>query len=570
MNYNTIIFKFFIQNTENILTSIKDVEGEPFSLIHVTDKRKIYKNEIKQIIINNELMEKKDDLLINNTHINHIFIDNNITINITILKGNNIQKYNYNIRCHFSRNIMFLLLLCVFFLPILLIIFSNSLLLNLVVIWLISLIGFVFFILSIFYYESTLEIEDDNKRLKEINNMKSIFLANISHELKTPLSNIIGLSELLLDKTDNIIIEEEYIFMKDIKISAESIYKLINDILIFSKSISGNIELEYIDFDLDKLLFDIFSLLTIKIKEKNIKIHINNKNINEYSFPHILKGDPTKIKHIILNLLTNAIKFSYDDKDIDIIIDFKLIPPLNRKMNFMISIIDEGIGIENDKIEKIFIPFQQADISTTRKYGGTGLGLSICNQLVNQMKGNLKVQSKINEGSKFSFNIPLNVSKNIKENKNILININNIKSDVYNYKNLINNEIIIEEKKEIIINIIKSPIAIIKEKIKELEHINVLIATDKITSKLIKIFLNFENITINIKDDNEKYKDINLLFINLQNKNIHKKLIKHNNNMKIILINNKNKNVNLGIEDLIINIPINPFNFYTNLYKLLK
>jgi signal transduction histidine kinase len=576
MEYKTIILKFF-KKDNNILTSITDIEGEPSSLIHLTTKEKLYKEEIKQLMIKNELMNETEDILINDVNINNVFVENNMTINITIIKHGEYKNSNSNntkISCNFSKNIIILILLSVFLLPVLLIVFAGSKLFNLIILWLISLIGFIFFIISIYYYETTREIENDNIRLKEINDMKSIFLANMSHELKTPLSNIIGLTELLLTKTDTIIIEEEYTFMKDIKLSAESIYKLINDILIFSKSIGGHIQLEYIDFDLDKLLFDIFSLLTIKIKEKNMKIKINNKNIKEYYFPHLLKGDPSKMKHIILNLLTNAIKFSHENKKIDIVIDFKLVPPENRKLNLTISIIDEGIGIEENKIDKIFIPFQQADISTTRVYGGTGLGLSICNQLVNQMNGNLKVQSKFNEGSKFSINIPFTISKNIKENVNILESINDKKINLYNYSNLINNKIekeeeVKEKKEEIIIK--KSSLIIIKEKLKELQHINILVATDKVTNNLMKIFLRFPNFTINIIEEGTEYKNIHLLFVNIKYKYLYKKLIKNNKNIKMILfLKTKDKNNIPEMEDLIINMPINPLNLYSNIYKLLS
>ena len=328
-NYKSIIFKLTIKDNENA-QEINDINGEPLTIVHITENNRLFYKEIKEIMKKNNLMNENDDILFENKPIKYLVIDKDLNINLTILKNQKINNNlniidKINLKSVLKKNniVIGILLLIFFALPILMITFSDSLILNLIIIWIISLIGFILFIISMIYYESTSHIEKDNKRLSEINNMKSLFLANMSHELKTPLSNVIGLSELILTKKNNIITKEEYNFVKDIKLSAESIYTLVNDILLFSKSVSGHIELEVLQFDLDSLLLSIISLITIKLKEKNINLKINNMIVSLYSFPYLLKGDPNKIKHILLNLLTNAIKFSHNNSNIDIIVEYK-------------------------------------------------------------------------------------------------------------------------------------------------------------------------------------------------------------------------------------------------------
>ena len=225
------------------------------------------------------------------------------------------------------------------------------------------------------------------------NKAKSQFLANMSHEIRTPLNAIMGFIELLKDDEQN---GDKLNYLKTIDKSSHNLLEIINDILDFSKIESNLIDLEYRDFNTMDEFESIVELFRARVKEKNINFVVDI----DTNLPKHLNSDILRIKQVIINLISNAIKFTPNNKTVVFKIKYE-----NEKLN--ISIKDEGIGIAQDKLQTIFEPFTQADNSTTRKFGGTGLGLTISSKLIVAIGGELNVKSEINVGSEFYFTIPV-------------------------------------------------------------------------------------------------------------------------------------------------------------------
>jgi len=222
---------------------------------------------------------------------------------------------------------------------------------------------------------------------------KQQFLSNMSHEIRTPMNAIIGFTKVLL-KTDMSVRQKEY--LSAIKMSGDALIVLINDILDLAKVDSGKMIFEQTPFRLSLSISAMLHLFETKIREKNLEL------IKEYDpdIPDVLVGDPVRLHQIILNLVSNAVKFTSKGK---ISVSVRLLSQDDEKANIEFSISDTGIGIEKSKLKKIFENFQQASSGTSRLFGGTGLGLAIVKHLVEAQNGEISVKSKIGEGSTFSF-----------------------------------------------------------------------------------------------------------------------------------------------------------------------
>ncbi len=222
---------------------------------------------------------------------------------------------------------------------------------------------------------------------------KQQFLSNMSHEIRTPMNAIIGFTKVVL-KTNLTIKQKEY--LNAIKTSGDALIVLINDILDLAKVDAGKMTFEKTPFKMASSIAAMLHLFETKIQEKNLSL------IKEYdeTIPEVLVGDPVRLHQVILNLVSNAVKFTTHGK---IVVSVKLIAQNEETVTIEFAVSDTGIGIAENKIKNIFDDFQQATSGTSRLYGGTGLGLAIVKQLVEPQGGSISVQSKIHEGSTFSF-----------------------------------------------------------------------------------------------------------------------------------------------------------------------
>ncbi|MDR3611058.1 MAG: ATP-binding protein [Ignavibacteriaceae bacterium] len=229
--------------------------------------------------------------------------------------------------------------------------------------------------------------------------MKSQFLANMSHEIRTPMNGIIGFLTLI-EKEAYHNMEELKQFSISARKSAESLLDIINDILDVSKIESGKMQLVTGDFDLSEVIDESVSILSPKIREKDLTI---SKEIDENTLP-VVHGDSTRMRQIFINLISNAVKFT-EKGGIKIFV--KTINTDSKYITLLCSVEDSGIGIPQNKIDTLFKPFSQVDASHTRQSGGSGLGLAICKEFVTMMGGEIGVRSEINKGSTFYFTIKL-------------------------------------------------------------------------------------------------------------------------------------------------------------------
>ncbi|CAH9050456.1 Sensor histidine kinase RcsC [Pseudoalteromonas holothuriae] len=248
----------------------------------------------------------------------------------------------------------------------------------------------------------TAELDQAVKHAEMASQSKSEFLSMMSHELRTPMNAIIGALDLLTDQ-DNSFEEQE--LLDTAAIAANNLVSILNDILDINKIEAGKLELDCFDFDVSKMLNNIIVIFGPIAEQKGVKLKV----LESDNLPAELNGDENRIRQVMFNLVSNAIKFSGNDSSnmglVSIALSCEKVNALVSKLIFVIK--DDGIGIDKETLKKLFTPFTQADKSTTRQFGGTGLGLAICGRLIELMGGEIVVNSEVNIGSEFTVSIPI-------------------------------------------------------------------------------------------------------------------------------------------------------------------
>jgi PAS domain S-box-containing protein len=273
--------------------------------------------------------------------------------------------------------------------------------------------------------EKATKVAEEATRIAEVAvNAKQQFLSNMSHEIRTPMNAIIGFTKVLL-KTE--LSDKQMEYLSAIKVSGEALTVIINDILDLAKVDSGKMTFEQTPFKLETSLSAMLHLFETRIQEQNLElVKIYDKNI-----PQVIIGDQVRLHQIILNLVSNAVKFTSEGT---ITVSVKILNEDKEHVTIEFSVSDTGIGISEEKLDTVFEAFQQASSGTSRLYGGTGLGLAIVKQLVEPQGGSISVKSKLGEGTTFSFILPFQKTNEITPADEVLVKVD---TEIKNIKILV-------------------------------------------------------------------------------------------------------------------------------------